>query len=198
MYLVVVVWTADTAGERCSVPDSTRAAPIADDPNGKAKGGGLSSARPSATLHWPRREDLREISRAIESHRSLRVCSSRSHRGGRRPQTGPDWQMGVREWPGRVDAILAAIHGPITRRGGQNPQRPRAPIGGLHVLAISLHPAQPEWPAGLQKAGSRCTRQPNYRHSTPSSAIHRHSSQLRKKPLATCCHWARIVTHAEH
>jgi hypothetical protein len=39
MYLVVVVRTADTAGERCSVPDSTRAAPIADDPNGKAKGG---------------------------------------------------------------------------------------------------------------------------------------------------------------
>jgi hypothetical protein len=39
MYLVVVVWTADTAGEPCSVPDSTRAAPIADDPNGKAKGG---------------------------------------------------------------------------------------------------------------------------------------------------------------
>lgn len=90
-----------------------------------------------------------------------------------RPRTEPDWQMGVREWAGRVDAILAAIHGPITTRGGQNPQCPRALIGGLHVLAILLHPAQPEWACWAAKAGSRCTRQPNYRHSTP---IHRHPS----------------------
>ena len=61
--------------------------------------------------------------------------------------------MRGQDWRGRVNAIFAASGSPISSGGGRNVERPRVPIGQLHVLARLRDAVVCEWPDGLQRRG---------------------------------------------
>jgi len=66
---------ADTAGERCSVPDSTRAAPIADDPNPPTYPRKGSIEQREAVFTIPLASRVRTCESSLIAG-GLRVCSS--------------------------------------------------------------------------------------------------------------------------
>jgi hypothetical protein len=73
---------ADTAGERCSVPDSTRAAPIADDPNPPTYPRKGSIEQREAVFTIPLASRVRTCESSLIAG-GLRVCSSRRAARGR-------------------------------------------------------------------------------------------------------------------